>query len=95
MRWNEDSQQLITCSKDKTIKIWQLPEAWIDEQNIKAEKPKPVDRSTGVTEQIWPDNLRYEKPYNTFEEEGKTSSNPIPAAVEKSNDTPVVEPAPK
>jgi WD40 repeat protein len=25
MRWNEDTQQLITCSKDKSIKIWQLP----------------------------------------------------------------------
>jgi WD40 repeat protein len=31
MRWNEDSQQLITCSKDKSIKIWQLPDQWIDE----------------------------------------------------------------
>lgn len=32
MRFNEDTQQLITCSKDKTIKIWQLPDCWINEQ---------------------------------------------------------------
>lgn len=25
MRWNEDSQMLITCSKDKTIKMWLIP----------------------------------------------------------------------
>lgn len=31
MRFNEDTQQLITCSKDKTIKIWQLPQYWINE----------------------------------------------------------------
>jgi len=36
MRWNEDSQQLITCSKDKTVKIWQLPNAWVDESKEKA-----------------------------------------------------------
>jgi WD40 repeat protein len=22
MRWNEDTQQLITCSKDKNVKVW-------------------------------------------------------------------------
>ena len=32
MRFNEETQQLITCSKDKTIKVWQLPLRWIDEQ---------------------------------------------------------------
>lgn len=32
MRLNEESQQLITSSKDKTIKVWQLPLRWIDEQ---------------------------------------------------------------
>ena len=26
MRWNEEFQQLITAGKDKTIKVWQLPE---------------------------------------------------------------------
>ena len=35
MRWNEDTQQLITCSKDKTVKIWELPDAWVDESNEK------------------------------------------------------------
>ena len=37
MRFNEDTQQLITCSKDKTIKIWQLPEYWVNEQGTKTE----------------------------------------------------------
>ena len=25
MRFNEDTQQLISCSKDQSIKVWQLP----------------------------------------------------------------------
>ena len=33
MRFNEDTQQLISCSKDKKIKIWQLPHIWINEQS--------------------------------------------------------------
>ena len=31
MRWNEEFQQLITGGKDKTIKVWQLPDRWINE----------------------------------------------------------------
>ena len=31
MRWNEHLQQLITCGKDKSIKVWQIPNRWIDE----------------------------------------------------------------
>ena len=36
MRWNEDSQQLITGSKDKTIKLWQIPHEWVLEVPKKA-----------------------------------------------------------
>lgn len=36
MMWLEDKQQLISCSKDKTIKVWQLPQVWYDEERIKA-----------------------------------------------------------
>ena len=36
---------------------------------MKSEKPKPIDYSTGITEKIWPDNLKYEKPQNTFDKE--------------------------
>ena len=31
LEWQEEKQQLITCSKDKSIKIWRFPETWIDE----------------------------------------------------------------
>jgi len=31
MRWNEQLQQLITCSKDQTVKVWQIPNEWINE----------------------------------------------------------------
>lgn len=31
MIWMEDKQILITCSKDKTIKIWQFPNVWMNE----------------------------------------------------------------
>ena len=31
LEWQEEKQQLITCSKDKSIKIWRFPDTWIDE----------------------------------------------------------------
>ena len=31
MRWNEEFQQLITGGKDKILKVWQLPDRWINE----------------------------------------------------------------
>ena len=34
LEWNEDKQQLMTGSKDKTIKIWKFPEVWVDEQSV-------------------------------------------------------------
>lgn len=41
MRWNEDEQQLITGSKDKTIKLWQIPNEWVSE----------IERKGGSTRQ--------------------------------------------
>lgn len=71
MRWNEDLQMLITCSKDKTIKIWQLPSQWIDESGFKAEKieePKRDYRTGCEGESIW----NKQEP-----EEEKTSIEPV------------------
>lgn len=31
MRWFEEKQILVTCAKDKLIKIWKFPPVWIDE----------------------------------------------------------------
>ena len=64
MRWNEDLQQLITCSKDKTVKLWQIPPRWIDESlKRKAQDedeqeivPK-TDYRTGIEGSIWKHNL--------------------------------------
>jgi WD40 repeat protein len=36
MLWLEDKQQLITCAKDKTVKIWSFPTVWYDEEEVKA-----------------------------------------------------------
>lgn len=36
MLWLEDKQQLITCAKDKTVKIWSFPQVWYDEEEVKA-----------------------------------------------------------
>lgn len=83
MRWNEDTQQLITCSKDKTVKIWELPDAWVDESNEKAlseEKPKYIEPpkavhkfasalDTGVKQSIWPKDMKYEQPANLMQKE--------------------------
>ena len=63
MRWNEGTQQLITCSKDKNIKVWQIPPRWIDE-SLKSKKKDDEDEQevvprtdyrTGIEDQsIWP-----------------------------------------
>ena len=34
--WLEDKQQLITCAKDKKVKIWSFPQVWYDEEEVKA-----------------------------------------------------------
>lgn len=36
MLFIESSQQLITCAKDKRIKVWSLPRIWYDEEEVKA-----------------------------------------------------------
>lgn len=33
--WLEDKQQLITCAKDKRIKVWSFPRIWYDEEDLK------------------------------------------------------------
>lgn len=34
LEWQEEKQQLITCSKDKSIKVWKFPPIWVDEQSV-------------------------------------------------------------
>lgn len=39
MAWLEDRQQLITCAKDKKIKVWHFPRIWYDEEKIPVHAP--------------------------------------------------------
>jgi hypothetical protein len=42
MLWLEDKQILITCAKDKRIKIWSFPRVWYDEEEVKVKlQPQP------------------------------------------------------
>ena len=34
MKWIESKQLLVTCAKDKSIKVWKFPAVWIDESQI-------------------------------------------------------------
>lgn len=34
MTFSEEKQQIISCGKDKRIKVWQLPKKWMDEEKI-------------------------------------------------------------
>ena len=46
MKWLEDKQLLITCAKDKTVKIWQLPVIWMNEgeQQTKQKETQQVEQ---------------------------------------------------
>ncbi len=43
MQWLNDKQQLITCSKDKHVKIWSFPKIWYDEEDLKEEMKEVVE----------------------------------------------------
>lgn len=34
IQWFEEKQLLMTCSKDKTIKLWKFPDIWVDEEGV-------------------------------------------------------------
>ena len=34
MMYVSEKQQIISCAKDKSIKIWQLPDFWMDEHKV-------------------------------------------------------------
>lgn len=51
MLWLEDKQQLITCAKDKKIKIWSLPKVWYDEEEVKA-KVAPEEVKAPQSEKV-------------------------------------------
>lgn len=57
--WIEEKQQLISCSKDKSIKVWKLPLVWYDEervrQKLREEEEKnqpPATEAKQQTEQV-------------------------------------------
>ena len=74
---------MITCSKDKTIKVWQLPGRWIDEnlsgrlQNEDAVIDIKKRYNSGITESIWSpiliDKINISK--SLIKEEKKSSEN--------------------
>jgi len=33
--WLEEKNQLVSYSKDKKVKVWQLPIVWYDEEQVK------------------------------------------------------------
>ena len=39
MEWHEDKQALITCAKDKCLKIWSFPPVWVDEESVDLQRP--------------------------------------------------------
>ena len=39
MEWHEDKQALITCAKDKCLKIWSFPSVWVDEESVDLQRP--------------------------------------------------------
>ena len=53
MRWNEELQQLITCGKDKTVKVWQLPDRWIDESASSNTPYHQPEFSHGIEDSAW------------------------------------------
>lgn len=50
MLWLEDRQQLITCAKDKHVKVWSLPRIWYDEDlSDDEEEEEPAPKEVPVT----------------------------------------------
>lgn len=39
IQWLEDKQWLITCAKDKSIKVWAFPRIWYDEEQVPQSQP--------------------------------------------------------
>ena len=48
MEWHEDKQVLITCAKDKCLKIWQFPPVWIDEETVDLSKAPDANAARQV-----------------------------------------------
>ena len=69
MRWNEELQQLITCSKDKTIKVWHLPDRWIDESSKSKDYQESSTKDSGIEESAWAQSSSsYTSPTKTLNE---------------------------
>lgn len=63
----EDKQQIVSCAKDKRVKVWQLPPVWMDEEKVmnvndqanltdeneEEEKPKQKAKSRTSQEQVY------------------------------------------
>jgi hypothetical protein len=49
MEWIESKQLLVTCSKDKSIKVWKFPAVWIDESQIEDAKGTEVQQEAEMS----------------------------------------------
>ncbi len=49
MEWHEDKQMLITCAKDKTIKMWKFPAVWVDENKVIPSMTPKYSKTTAKT----------------------------------------------
>lgn len=36
MKWLEDKQLLVSCAKDKSLKVWKFPAEWINESGVQS-----------------------------------------------------------
>lgn len=71
MLWMEEKQQLISCSKDKRIKVWQLPQVWMDEEDIITEvKKREAEERKKMVVVSHPIVIDQQKPESLEEEVG-------------------------
>ena len=52
MHWIEDRQELITCGKDKKVKVWSLPKVWYDEEEVKRQIMEEQSKEQKAKEQL-------------------------------------------
>lgn len=50
MKWIESKQLLVTCAKDKSIKVWKFPAVWIDESQIEDAKGAEVQQEAELSQ---------------------------------------------
>jgi hypothetical protein len=77
MHWYDEKQMLVTCAKDKSIKVWQFPEVWIDESGVEPANPldeeqispKKTSGPPSSNLNTFPSTLTDEKHYDSMKAE--------------------------